>query len=92
MSHYGYDEVLSLPSCFGVLSGEKEEDVDLHYPEMKGGKGVSVSRPFRCSICGKNSRWKWDVAKHIKMVHRGQLAEMFCSIVSLFYFNLLLCW
>ena len=48
--------------------------MDQHYPEMKNGKQiVGGSKPFKCSLCGKNSRWKWDVAKHIKMVHKGLL-------------------
>lgn len=55
--------------------GEKEDDIDQHYPEMKNGKPMVGNKPFKCSLCGKSSRWKWDVAKHIKMVHKG----MYCS-------------
>ena len=63
---------ISLHTYNWLDTGEKEEDVDQHYPEMKNGKQiVGGSKPFKCSLCGKNSRWKWDVAKHIKMVHKG---------------------
>ncbi|PAA77322.1 hypothetical protein BOX15_Mlig031749g3 [Macrostomum lignano] len=33
------------------------------------GKGVQGSRPFRCSVCGHRSNWKWDINKHIKVAH-----------------------
>jgi len=53
-------------------AGEKPQDVEQFYPETKPKTGQAAVRPFKCSVCGKNSRWKWDVTKHIKMVHRGE--------------------
>ena len=28
-------------------------------------------RPYKCSMCGRRSNWKWDLNKHIKTVHPG---------------------
>uniref|UniRef100_A0A5K3FSS7 C2H2-type domain-containing protein n=1 Tax=Mesocestoides corti TaxID=53468 RepID=A0A5K3FSS7_MESCO len=28
-------------------------------------------RPFKCTVCGHRSNWKWDVKKHIKQMHAG---------------------
>ena len=31
------------------------------------GNFTSRCRPFKCSLCGRRSNWKWDVTKHIKV-------------------------
>ncbi|XP_018653184.1 putative cationic amino acid transporter [Schistosoma mansoni] len=33
--------------------------------------GEGYYRPFKCSVCGHRSNWKWDVGKHIKQIHNG---------------------
>ncbi|XP_064639933.1 uncharacterized protein LOC135495354 [Lineus longissimus] len=30
------------------------------------------ARPFKCSACPRRSNWKWELKKHIKLVHEGQ--------------------
>ena len=29
-------------------------------------------RPYKCSICGRRSNWKWDVRKHMGIAHPGE--------------------
>ncbi|CAL8078038.1 unnamed protein product [Calicophoron daubneyi] len=36
-----------------------------------GPVGEGYYRPYKCSICGHRSNWKWDVRKHIKQMHNG---------------------
>jgi len=30
-------------------------------------------RKFKCSLCNRTSKWQWDIRKHLRTVHRGQL-------------------
>ncbi|KAH8873532.1 Zinc finger protein 45 [Schistosoma japonicum] len=38
---------------------------------LTGNTGEGYYRPFKCSVCGHRSNWKWDVGKHIKQIHNG---------------------
>ena len=35
----------------------------------KTAKALTRCRPFKCSICGQRSNWKWDLLKHIRERH-----------------------
>lgn len=37
-----------------------------------------LTRPFKCSLCDRKSRWKWDISKHIRTVHPGTDAVVIC--------------
>lgn len=37
-------------------------------------------RPYKCSICGHRSNWKWDVRKHIKQMHNGDAEVITLSL------------
>ncbi|CAH8614491.1 unnamed protein product [Heterobilharzia americana] len=38
---------------------------------LPGTTSEGYYRPFKCSVCGHRSNWKWDVGKHIKQIHNG---------------------
>ncbi|KAL8608397.1 hypothetical protein ACOMHN_002630 [Nucella lapillus] len=33
-------------------------------------------RPFKCSVCGQRSNWKWDIKKHLRAKHPGQFGHV----------------
>ncbi|TGZ60467.1 hypothetical protein CRM22_008507 [Opisthorchis felineus] len=37
-------------------------------------------RPYKCSICGHRSNWKWDVRKHIKHLHNSNAEVITLSL------------
>ncbi|KAI0213740.1 hypothetical protein LSAT2_001191 [Lamellibrachia satsuma] len=45
-------------------------DASLTKSPKQHGYGVRC-RPYKCSMCGRRSNWKWDLNKHIKTVHPG---------------------
>jgi len=42
----------------------------MYYPELKGSNRNNTIRPYKCSVCGKSSKYRWDVTKHIKIIHK----------------------
>ena len=45
-------------------------DTSLMKSPKQPGYGIRC-RPYKCSMCGRRSNWKWDLNKHIKTVHPG---------------------
>ncbi|VDP85027.1 unnamed protein product [Echinostoma caproni] len=37
-------------------------------------------RPYKCSVCGHRSNWKWDVRKHIKQMHNSEAEVITLSL------------
>ncbi|KAG5448461.1 hypothetical protein CSKR_101902 [Clonorchis sinensis] len=42
--------------------------------------GEGYYRPYKCSICGHRSNWKWDVRKHIKHLHNSNAEVITLSL------------
>ncbi|KAL7056617.1 hypothetical protein AAHC03_020775 [Spirometra sp. Aus1] len=55
-------------SCRGGTGNETDHS-DNH--EECASTSEGYYRPFKCSVCGHRSNWKWDVKKHIKQMHDG---------------------
>ena len=56
----------------GAASATYEQSDAEHTPSLlpdgaSPGNFTSRCRPFKCSLCGRRSNWKWDVTKHIKV-------------------------
>ncbi|KAH9515691.1 hypothetical protein Btru_011748 [Bulinus truncatus] len=45
-----------------------------HRPDSKfsNPKMHGYVKPFKCSICGLRSNWKWDLKKHLRSKHQGE--------------------
>ncbi|XP_076448895.1 uncharacterized protein LOC143285473 isoform X2 [Babylonia areolata] len=39
-------------------------------------KKHGYSKPFKCSVCGQRSNWKWDIKKHLRAKHPGQFGHV----------------
>uniref|UniRef100_A0A0X3NRC6 C2H2-type domain-containing protein n=3 Tax=Schistocephalus solidus TaxID=70667 RepID=A0A0X3NRC6_SCHSO len=52
-------------------SGTGNETDHSDNPEECASTSEGYYRPFKCSLCGHRSNWKWDVKKHIKQMHNG---------------------
>nr|VZI48380.1 unnamed protein product [Spirometra erinaceieuropaei] len=55
-------------SCRGGTGNETDHSDNL---EECASTSEGYYRPFKCSVCGHRSNWKWDVKKHIKQMHDG---------------------
>ncbi|TPP67378.1 Zinc finger protein 45 [Fasciola gigantica] len=42
--------------------------------------GEGYYRPYKCSVCGHRSNWKWDVRKHIKQMHNSEAEVITLSL------------
>ena len=39
-------------------------------------KVLGYIRPYKCSLCGRRSNWKWDLNNHIRDKHQGEDAKI----------------
>ena len=58
----------SMDSSTNVSTGSsRSQSGTLPHPKVLG-----YIRPYKCSICGRRSNWKWDLNNHIRDKHRGE--------------------
>ena len=49
----------------------RSQSTTLPHPKVLG-----YIRPYKCSLCGRRSNWKWDLNNHLRDKHRGEDARV----------------
>uniref|UniRef100_A0A2C9KKT1 C2H2-type domain-containing protein n=1 Tax=Biomphalaria glabrata TaxID=6526 RepID=A0A2C9KKT1_BIOGL len=60
-------ETKTTPNSASPSSKTLRPDSKFSNPKMHG-----YVKPFKCSICGLRSNWKWDLKKHLRSKHPGE--------------------
>nr|CAH8864828.1 unnamed protein product [Trichobilharzia regenti] len=61
----------STTTWIGSNAGSSVSAGGVGLSSLSGNTTEGYYRPFKCSVCGHRSNWKWDVGKHIKQIHNG---------------------